>query len=70
VELWTVYDHPPDHPDAFVVRRILVGDEGLLPADSQVFHTVHEARSTLAERGLTRIPRGPGDDPALVETWL
>jgi len=70
VELWTVYDRPADHPRHCAVRKVLVEDEGLLPADWQLFQTVYEARSALARRGLICVPRAEQDEPALIETWL
>jgi hypothetical protein len=70
VELWSVYDHPADHPDGYAVRKILVEADGLLPAEWQLFRSLQEARAALARRGLIRVPRAEEDDPALVETWL
>jgi hypothetical protein len=70
VELWSVYEHPADRPDSCAVRKILVEADGLVPAEWQLFRNLHEARAALARRGLIRVPRGDGDDPGLVETWL
>ena len=68
MELWSVYDQPKGNGCA--VRKVLVEQDGLRDADEQVFETVWEARSVLARRGLVCVPRGPGDEPALLETWL
>jgi hypothetical protein len=70
VELWSVYDHPVDHPDCCAVRKILVEEDGLSPAEWQRFQTLQAARAALSRRGLIRVPRAEQDDPALVETWL
>jgi hypothetical protein len=70
VELWTVYDRADHHPDRCAIRKILVEDDGLCPAEWELFPNLQEARSVLARRGLIRVPRGDEDDPALVETWL
>ena len=70
MELWSVYDHPADHPDCCAVRKILIEDDGLSPAEWQRFRTLQDARAALARRGLIRVPRGEQDEPALVETWL
>ena len=70
MELWTVYDRPADHPQHCAVRKVLVADDGLSPADTQLFQSVLEARAALARRGLIRVPRAQEDEPALVETWL
>ncbi|MCA1827107.1 MAG: hypothetical protein ABR567_08935 [Myxococcales bacterium] len=70
MELWSVYDRPPDHPRHCAVRKILVEDDGLSLAEWSLFQTIQEARSALARRGLIRVPRAAHDDPALVETWV
>ena len=70
MQLWTVYDGAADHPSHCAVRKILVEDDGLRPAEWELFPSLQEARSVLARRGLIRVPRGDQDDPALVETWL
>jgi len=70
VEIWSVYDQPADHPDCCAVRKILVEDDGLRPAEWQRFRTIQEARAALVRRGLIRVPRAERDDPALVEVWV
>src|SRR5229473_2703794 len=32
MELWTVYDRPPEHPEKVAVRKVLVAEDGLCPA--------------------------------------
>jgi hypothetical protein len=70
VELWTVYDRPRDFPAHCAVRKVLVEEEGLEPADWHLFRSLNEARAALARRGLIAVPRDVRDDPALVETWV
>ncbi|TMA26143.1 MAG: hypothetical protein E6J78_15110 [Deltaproteobacteria bacterium] len=70
MELWTVYDRPRDFPQHCAVRKVLVEEDGLEPADWHLFRSLQEARAALARRGLIPVPRGVRDDPALVETWL
>jgi hypothetical protein len=82
--MWTIYDHPLDFPEAFVVRRCFVVPREV-PASvglrntgefSPVFDVVPRLGKTLAEarsfvpRGLYRQPRAEADDPAIVETWF
>lgn len=63
---WTIYKHPFDHPDKYVVR----GWTNSTPdKEAQVADTLAEARE-LIPVGLTRFPRKPEDDPVIVETWL
>ena len=70
VQLWTVYDHPEGLPACWAVRKILVEDDGLCPAEWEMFGSLEEARTVLARRGLIRVPRADGDEPALVEVWV
>jgi hypothetical protein len=68
VEIWSVY-HQPVEPRC-AVRKLLIGQDGLCCASEQLFETLIEARSSLARRGLVKVPRAPGDEPSLIETWL
>jgi len=68
VELWSVYRKPAE--PACAVRKVLVEQDGLRCDGEQTFSNVWEARSVLSRRGLVRVPRGPSDDPALLETWV
>jgi DNA gyrase inhibitor GyrI len=70
VELWSVYERSPEDPGRCAVRKILVEDDGLSPAEWELFGSLHEARRVLARRGLIRVPRDAQDDPALVEVWV
>jgi hypothetical protein len=68
VELWSVYHQAAEASCA--VRKVIVEQDGLRCTGEQLFGSVWEARSVLARRGLVRVPRGAGDEPSLVETWL
>ena len=71
VELFDVYDHPRDYPGHFVVRRRVVRSWGVAdPTDDFAFADTLEAVREEVPRGLHRVPRQPGEDPAIVETWL
>lgn len=67
---WTVYDHPLDFPEAFVVRAHRVTAGRSEPTDKIfVAPTLEEVR-TLVPPGLHRLNRRPDDDPKIVETWI
>jgi DNA-binding transcriptional LysR family regulator len=67
VRLYTIYDHPRDFPDWYVVRAW----EGDRPDGLVAFSDdLAVLRAMLAGQGLTCIPRNYGDDPVIVETWL
>jgi hypothetical protein len=67
LEIYTIYDHPRDFPDYYVVTKALVGTNL-----SIVFgraESLDEARDLIPE-GLHWMPRWDGDDPVIVEVWL
>jgi hypothetical protein len=68
VEIWSVY-HQSVEPRC-AVRKLLIGQDGLFCTSEEIYGTLIEARSILARRGLVKVPRAPGDEPSLIETWL
>jgi hypothetical protein len=68
--VWTIYDHPRDSPDKFVVRAHRSGKGFTQPSDEATHHnTLEEARAAIPE-GLVWFDRQPEDDKAILETWL
>ena len=71
LSIWTVYDHPSDHPDIFVARRWIVGEGGHRPTMETIGSTdLERLRDELEARGLVCLPREPGDDPKIIENWI
>lgn len=71
LSVWTVYDHPPDYPQGFIARRWDVRAGEVVPThDSLKAEKLAPLRRQLANLGLVCLARQPGDDPAIVETWL
>jgi hypothetical protein len=71
LEMWTVYDHPKDHPDSFVARRWTIGPNLAIPTDDWIEETtLEELRERMIEAGRVCIRRSLEDDPAIVETWV
>lgn len=70
LQIWTVYDHPTDHPHAFIARLWIVR-QGREYATNQLIEadTLDALRAKLPP-GLYRMPRDVGDDPVIVETWI
>lgn len=70
ISLWVIYDHPKDHPDAFVVRRWHI-DQGITMPDKDCLlaESLPEARG-LIPYGRFRLPRQEKDDPVIVESWI
>lgn len=69
IRVWTIYDHPSDYPDSFVVRPFSVGLVSAPCAVHAVADTLEEARATLPQ-GLIQIGLLPDDDPRIAETWI
>ena len=73
LSMWTVYDHPKDHPDHFIARRWDIGiGRGQPTSETILSEDLGELRDRLIERypDLYCIPRQEDDDPVIVETWL
>lgn len=69
---WTIYDHPSDYPHAYVARKWLVvaGNPEPQPAPGVLTHPDLGVLRALLPPGLTMLPRQPGDDPVILETWF
>lgn len=72
LDLWTVYDHPADHPLIWVARRSEVHGQGqiIVTADLIKGLTLKEVRQQLIARGLVCMTRHPEDDAVIAEVWL
>ena len=69
--MWTVFDHPLDHPTVFIARRGEVTAGQYVPTlDVIVSHDIEKIREQLQDMGLFCLPRQPNDDPKIVEVWL
>lgn len=67
LSMWTIYDHPKDHPFHYVARRFVLDRP---TADVIVDASLAALRRLFAERGLVCLDRAPDDDPVIVETWV
>jgi len=68
---WTIYRHPLDFPDHYVVRQWWVLEGGVLVAKlvGIVCHSLEEAREQIPPSAIC-IPREDADDAVIVETYL
>jgi hypothetical protein len=70
---YTIYDHPADHPEYWVVRRFEITAGGI-EAGSEMYlcTSLEQARAVID--GLTPdlvcLTRDASDAPSIVETWL
>jgi hypothetical protein len=72
MEMYTIYCNPLDYPGKYVVRMWLIigGFPDPVPAETQsVVDNLEQARARIPA-DMTRIDRLPGDDLAIVETWV
>jgi hypothetical protein len=65
---YTIYDHPRDYPDAFVVRAWEIGPGTMTPGQPRTAPTLEAARK-LIPPGLYCLGRAADDDSTIVETW-
>jgi hypothetical protein len=71
--MYTVYDHPSDYPDHFVIRKFMIHPGGKQTVDKELFFKssdIEECRRQMRSMGLHCLSRDPTDDPVIVETWL
>jgi hypothetical protein len=71
--VYTIYDHPADYPEHWVIRawRILAHSADPEPRpEGVVLVTTLEAARAAIPPGLARLPRQVNDDSKIVESWL
>ena len=69
LEMWTIYEHPLDYPDGFVVRRFTLDGLGAIPGEASYVDSLEAARAVVPP-GLALIPRSVYDEVQIVESWL
>jgi hypothetical protein len=65
---YTIYDHPSDYPELFVVR--IFRNEEPDPAPFIKSPELQVIRDHLTRMGLMPIPRDETDAPSIIETWI
>ena len=67
---WTIYDHPRDYPEHFVVRKWEITDGHISPCpEKYLAATLPEARAHVPA-GYYNLGRMDDDDPVIIETWI
>lgn len=66
LELWTIYDSPIDLPGSFVARKWVLDK----PTSELLQDKTLEGLRAKLPNGLHCMPRSPGDEPQIVETWM
>lgn len=70
LSLWTIYAHPADYPEGFVIRRFYVGPGGRVRKGEAYVAPSLEAVRKLVPTGLACLDRSVSDEPQIVETWI
>jgi hypothetical protein len=70
LQMWTVYEHPLDHPDGYVARLFNVGRDGAVATDEVIMGDTLQAVRSQIPQGLFCMVRSPDDEPQIVETWF
>ena len=72
-KIYTVYDHPTDYPDDYVVRTWYTEDKTEPTPNTELFikdKSIEVVREKLSSMGLVCIDREKYDDEKILETWL
>jgi hypothetical protein len=67
--MWIIFERPRDAPELYIARLFRLDQ----PMNTVIYgDTLDEVRELLAKLypGLTCLPRNPGDEVHVVETWL
>jgi hypothetical protein len=70
LKIYTVYDHPKDYPNNYVIRGYTIDGKPLPDEEPLLFTNLDVGRQLMEAAGKTRISRAPEDDPCIVESWL
>jgi hypothetical protein len=67
---WTIYRHPKDHPNEYVLRAAYIMKDHTVKIDDVAWaHPDVEVLRKIVPPGLVRIPRFANDDPVVLEVW-
>ena len=68
--IWSIFDHPRDHPESLVIRETVAGAEGVVTSPAALYAaTIVAARAKLPP-GAAQIPKSPDDPKNLLEVWV
>ena len=68
--MWTIYDHPFDYPNSWVMRKWFVTAKGAIPDQEVLLANDIDTLRTALPPGMVRLCRNKNDDPAIVESWV
>lgn len=72
--IYTLYNHPVDYPDEFVIRRFTVSKGSNLPVpDNELFFrsiSLQKCQDKMKEMRLYRMLRDNSDEPKIIESYI
>ncbi len=73
LHIYTIYDHPSDFPNSFVVKRWVDFAGGTPVQDEEFLITsldLESCRDIMHAKGLYNLGRDNTDDHTIIETWI
>ena len=68
---WTIYDHPKDYPDGYVLRAQFIMKDNSVRPDAIAWYADHPDKlRAIVPRDKVCLMRMPEDDPVILETWI
>lgn len=67
--IWTIYKHPRDYPNKWVLRGHEVGSGTVKLRPNCIVSDSYDGIVRVLPPGLQLLPRSADDDPALFESW-
>lgn len=71
--IYTLYDHPRDLPDYWVIKRWIISPSAIYIQDPdyiELHKELQAAYDSMLKRGLYRLQRSPEDDPVIHCTFI
>ena len=69
--IYTIYDHPKDFPNHYVIKRDFIGT--LVERDQNylfMHRNLDECRKQMTALRLSCVGRSEEDDPVILESWI
>jgi Rad3-related DNA helicase len=70
LQMWVIYFDSTDHPHKYTVRRWLIERGEMKPSNDYALAPTLEMARAHVPQGLYRLPRDPGDEAQIVESWI
>jgi hypothetical protein len=70
LQIWSVFDHPPDFPGYFVARLFVIADGEVHATSQALFDVKLEGLHDKLPPGLYRLDRQAEDPPFMIESWI